>query len=105
MRARTERLVRPYPIRQPDDEYPGRHPYAKGYLSQPLFAQLLAQGLELITPRHKNMKQPPLPLEDQLLLRKRSVIEIINDQLKSIPQIEHTKHRSVANLLVNFVCG
>ena len=51
------------------------------------------------------MKQPPLPLEDQLLLRKRSVIETINDQLKSIPQIEHTKHRSVANLLVNFVCG
>ena len=42
----------------------------KGYISQPLFDQLLAQGLELITPRRKNIS-----LEDKLLLRKRSVIE------------------------------
>ena len=54
----------------------------KGYISQPLFEQLLAQGLELITPRRKNMKKRPLPLEDKLLLRKRSVIETINDQLQ-----------------------
>ena len=39
-----------------------------GYISQPLFDQLLAQGLELITPRRKNMKQRTLPLEDQLRL-------------------------------------
>ena len=45
------------------------------------------------------MKKPPLPLEDKLLLRKRSVIETINDQLKNISQIEHTRHRSVANFL------
>ena len=77
----------------------------KGYISQPLFDQLLAQSLELITPRHKNMKKRPLPLEDKLLLRKRSVIETINDQLKNISQIEHTRHRSVANFLVNLVCG
>ena len=77
----------------------------KGYISQPLFDQLLAQGLELITPRRKNMKQRPLSLEDKLLLRKRSVIETINDQLKNISQIEHTRHRSVANFLVNLVCG
>ena len=56
-------------------------------------------------PRHKNMKKRPLPLEDNLLLRKRSVIETINDQLKNISQIEHTRHRSVANFLVNLVCG
>ena len=77
----------------------------KGYISQPLVDQLLAQGLELITPRRKNMKKRPLPLEDKLLLRKRSVIETINDQLKNISQIEHTRHRSVANFLVNLVCG
>ena len=77
----------------------------KGYISQPLADQLLAQGLELITPRRKNMKRPPLPLEDKLLLRKRSVIETINDQLKNISQIEHTRHRSVTNFLVNLVCG
>ena len=77
----------------------------KGYISQPLSDQLLAQGLELITPRRKNMKKRPLPLEDQLLLRKRSIIETINDQLKNISQIEHTRHRSVANFMVNLVCG
>ena len=77
----------------------------KGYISQPLSDQLLAQGLELITPRRKNMKKPPLPLEDQLMLRKRSIIETSNDQLKNISQIEHTKRRSVANFLVNLVCG
>ena len=66
----------------------------KGYISQPLADQLLAQ----ITPRRKNMKRPPLPLEDKLLLRKRSVIETINDQLKNISQIEHTRHRT--NFLV-----
>ena len=59
----------------------------------------------MITPKRKNMKQRPLPLEDKLLLRKRSVIETINDQLKNISQIEHTRHRSVANFLVNLVCG
>ena len=41
------------------------------------------------------MKRRPLPLEDQLLLRQRSIIETINDQLKNISQIEHTRHRSV----------
>ena len=77
----------------------------KGYISQPLFDQLLAQGLELITPRRKNMQQRPLPPEDRLLLRQRSIIETINDQLKNISQIEHTRHRSVANFLVNLLCG
>ena len=83
----------------------GKHFDDKGYISQPLFDQLLAQGLELITPRRKNMKKRSLPLEDQLLLRQRSIIETINDQLKNISQIEHTRHRSVANFLVNLVCG
>ena len=51
------------------------------------------------------MKQRPLPLADRLLLRKRSIIETSNDQLKNISQIEHTRHRSVANFLVNLLCG
>jgi hypothetical protein len=42
---------------------------------------------------------------DQLLLRKRSLIETVNDQLKNISQIEHSRHRSVANFLVNLVAG
>ena len=51
------------------------------------------------------MKQPRLPLEDQLVLRQRSVIETGNDQLKNIVQIEPTRQRKVANFLLNLVCG
>ena len=42
---------------------------------------------------------------DKLLLRKRSLIETINDQLKNISQIEHTRHRSMTGFMVNLVAG
>ena len=44
-------------------------------------------------------------LQDKLLLRKRGIIETVNDQLKNISQIEHTRHRSKYNFLVNILCG
>ena len=78
----------------------------KGYLSQPLFQQLLETfGLQLITKLKSNMKNRLLPVEDKLLLRKRAIVETIIDQLKNISQIEHTRHRSVTNFLVNLLCG
>jgi len=77
----------------------------RGYLSQALFTSLFDHGLELITSLRKNMKNRLMPLTDKLLLRKRALIETINDQLKNISQIEHTRHRSVANFLVNLVAG
>lgn len=77
----------------------------KGYLSQPLFDQLFARGLQLITPLRKNMKNRLMPLADRLLARKRALIETINDQLKNISQIAHTRHRSVDNFAVNLVAG
>ena len=78
----------------------------KGYLSQPLLKQLqTAFGVELITPRRKNMKKLDLPLIDKVRLRKRAIVETIIDQLKNISQIEHTRHRSPVNFLVNLVCG
>jgi hypothetical protein len=77
----------------------------KGYLSQPLFEQLLEQGIQLITKLKANMKNRLLPLADKLLLRKRAICETINDQLKNISQIEHTRHRSPINFLVNLLCG
>ena len=76
-----------------------------GYLSQALFEQLFAQGLQLITPIRKNMANRLMPLMDKLLARKRSIIETINDQLKNISQIAHTRHRSVTNFLVNLMAG
>ncbi len=78
----------------------------KGYISQALAQQLReAFNLELITKLKKNMKNRLMPLADKLLLRKRAIIETIIDQLKNISQIEHTRHRSFLNFLVNLVCG
>jgi hypothetical protein len=77
----------------------------RGYISQPLFEALFEDGVQLITSLRKNMKNRLLPLYDKLLLRKRAIIETINDQLKNISQIEHTRHRSVTNFMVNLVAG
>jgi Transposase DDE domain len=77
----------------------------KGYISQALFEQLQATGLELITRRRKNMKNGLIKLIDKILLRKRAIIESVNDQLKNICQIEHSRHRSRFNFLVNLISG
>ncbi len=78
----------------------------KGYLSQPLAEQLfVAQGLRLITKLRKNMRNRLLAWSDKVFLRKRAIIETIIDQLKNISQVEHTRHRSPVNFLVNLVAG
>jgi hypothetical protein len=78
----------------------------KGYLSEPLAQQLFVeQGLQLITRLRKNMRNRLMDISDKLLLRKRALIETINDQLKNICQIEHTRHRSPTNFLINLVAG
>lgn len=77
----------------------------RGYISQQLFETLLEQDLQLITKLRKGMKNKLIPLADKLLLRKRALIETINDQLKNISQIEHTRHRSVVNWMVNLLAG
>lgn len=78
----------------------------KGYLSQPLFEQLLRTfGVQLITKVRKNMRNQLIPWADKLLLRKRAIVETIIDQLKNISQIEHSRHRSPINFLVNLLCG
>jgi hypothetical protein len=51
------------------------------------------------------MKNQLLPLVDKLLLRKRAIIETVNDQLKNISQVAHTRHRSLNNCLVDVVAG
>lgn len=53
----------------------------------------------------RNMKNKLMRLHDKLLSRKRSIIETINDQLKNISQIEHSRHRSPVNFCVNLLCG
>jgi Transposase DDE domain len=77
----------------------------KGYISSEVGKSLLKRGLELFTSIRSNMKQKLMSLSDKILLRKRSLIETVNDQLKNISQIEHTRHRSVGNFLVNMLGG
>lgn len=77
----------------------------KGYISADLFHSLWKRGVHLITSLRRNMKNALMPLMDKILLRKRSLIETVNDQLKNIAQIEHTRHRSVLNFMVNLVAG
>ena len=77
----------------------------KGYLSKDLTQSLLEKGIQLITTVRKNMKNKLMPLIDKILLRKRCIIETINDQLKNVCQIEHTRHRSPINFLNNLISG
>lgn len=75
----------------------------RGYISKSLMLQLLSDfGIELITGMKKNM-HPSLPMryEDAFLLRKRTIIESITDQLKNISQLQHSRHRSISNFMVN----
>jgi hypothetical protein len=75
----------------------------RGYISKKLTELLAADDVELITTLKKNMKPKVLAAFDALLLRKRSIIETINDQLKNIFQLEHSRHRSLTNYMINIV--
>ena len=77
----------------------------KGYVSQPLFETLFGEGIQLITRLKTKMRNRLMPFFDKIMLRKRAVIESVMDQLKNISQIEHSRHRSVANCFVNLLGG
>jgi hypothetical protein len=77
----------------------------RGYISQALTELLGEHNVQLITKVKKNMKNKFVNFFDKLMLRKRAIIESINDQLKNISQIEHTRHRSVWNFYTNVVAG
>jgi DDE family transposase len=77
----------------------------RGYISKALHDALLAHGLKLITLMRRNMKPRLMRLWDRVMLRKRFLIETVNDQLKNISQIEHSRHRSVTGFMGNLVAG
>ena len=70
----------------------------KGYVSEELANSL--ENVELVARPRKNMKKE-LSDFDKVMLRKRAIIETVNDQLKNICQLEHSRHRSPANFIVN----
>ncbi len=46
-----------------------------------------------------------MTMGDKILLRKRSIIETVNDELKNICQVEHSRHRSFGNFITNMIAG
>lgn len=77
----------------------------KGYISKELTNILFVDGLHLVTSIRNNMKNCLMELKDKILLRKRSVIETINDELKNMCQVEHSRHRSFGNFMTNILSG
>lgn len=61
-----------------------------------------------IPPYYKVEKQYEwalMSVADKVLLRKRAIIETINDELKNIAQIEHSIHQCFDNFIVNLLSG
>jgi transposase len=77
----------------------------KGYLSKTLVTKLREKGIELITKVRRNMKAVTHSAFDLAVLKQRSLIETVFDQLKNLCQIEHSRHRSLANFIVNLLAG
>ena len=66
-----------------------------------LFENLFLNGIQLLTRVKNNMRNSLMSVEDKILLRKRALIETVNDELKNIAQIEHSRHRSFNNFIAN----
>lgn len=78
----------------------------KGYLSKAKAEALAARGLKILTPPRRNMKNKPIQTEEEKqLLCRRGLIETVNDQLKNLHQLEHSRHRSVNNFMVNIMAA
>ena len=74
----------------------------RGYISKDLREQLRAQGINLVYKVRKNMKPLDLSVCDEVLLRKRMLIESVIRELKTQTQLEHSrKPRSFENFQVN----
>ena len=76
----------------------------KGYLFR-LFEEFYQQGLRLITKVRSNMKNQFLEIDDKLRLKKRALIESVNDILMSVQDVDHRRHRSPLNALVHTLAG
>ena len=73
----------------------------KEYIGQALFENLFLNGIQLVTRVKNNMKNSLMSIADKILLRKRALLETVNDELKNIAQIEHSRHRSFNNFIAN----
>ncbi|SDG21285.1 Transposase DDE domain-containing protein, partial [Bacteroidales bacterium KHT7] len=76
----------------------------RGYIKKELFDSLFDQGVLLVHGLKANMKNKLMSLEEKILLRKRCIIECINDLLKNKANLVHSRHRSIHNFIMN-ICS
>ena len=62
-------------------------------------------GVNLVTGICNKMKNSLISMNEKVALRKRSVIETVNDELKNISQIKHSRHRPFISFLFNILAG
>lgn len=93
------------PVRSMTQDMQGNLFGDKGYIDQSLFDDLFQQGLKLVTGIKKNMKNKLMPLLEKILLRKRGLIESVNNQLKNVFHLEHSRHRSAMNGFANMIAA
>jgi transposase len=77
----------------------------KGYIAEWLTEFCKERNVDLITKARRNMRPRTHTPFDAALLKKRSLVETVIDELKNLCQIEHTRHRSPTNFAVNLMGG
>lgn len=76
----------------------------RGYIKQALFKDLFDSGIHFVHGLKANMKNRLMYMWDRIMLRKRCIIECINDLLKNKENIVHSRHRSIHNFIMN-ICA
>ncbi|WP_373727085.1 IS982 family transposase [Bacteroides heparinolyticus] len=73
----------------------------RGYIKRELFENLFDRGIHLVHGVKANMKNRLMPMWDRIMLRKRYIIECVNELLKSKANLVHSRHRSIHNFIMN----
>ena len=73
----------------------------RGYISKDLREKLHKQGIDLVYKVHKNMDPLDVSVSDEVLLKKRTLVESVIKELKTQTVLEHSRHRSFENFQVN----
>ena len=73
----------------------------RGYISKDLREKLRKQGINLVYKVRKNRDPLDLSVSDEVLLKKRTLVESVIKELKTQTVLEHSRHRNFENFQVN----
>lgn len=77
----------------------------KGYIGKNLSEKLAETDVDLDTTVRKNITAKEMSAFDRTMLSKRYIIETINDHLKNISQVGHSRPRSETGFMRNVISG